>query len=477
MASVDSWLTDIMHPHSEPDSPISSVANVILPETTVTKRMNFQKKMFLYTNLILLHRPYVNDPVVARNPSRPSYDICTFAAIIITDAAYRLEPKELIYHSKSPMIAYALVMALRIHIMNTTTSPTGDKLSSDKNYYRSISTLEKLPQCRNISSLLHDALVDLKDQYDNRFVLAQERVDEMRVIQNQIDQNTFIPPQDPFGASSSGKRKEISCTISSEATDDLPIRQYVPHDETVRPRKKTKTTRSQQPNTVDNKKEPKFKGQHVFSKNDVSGSQPPKNKIENDQLKQEDQVSALQMEQHLLQQQQLQVGLDQQQQHNQIPEMMQTGLSYAELIQTYTPQFQDLESSSTSPVDSPVYSVNNMNQEYSHTSYDLFSQQQILSDDPLMFLQQPQLGDLSAFFQFCPDFLNLPYAANNAAVIEDTTTNQLSERENMYHFSMTSNLGGVSIKPSDEEKFLPSSSTAQMSDSNFPLSDFPGQNF
>ncbi|KAG2192754.1 hypothetical protein INT47_008405 [Mucor saturninus] len=459
LASVDSWLTDIMHPHTEPDSPISSAANVIPPETTITRRMNFQKKMFLYTNLILLHRPYVNDSVVARNPSRPSYDICTFAAIIITDAAYRLEPSELIYHSKSPMIAYALVMALRIHIMNATTSPNSDKLSSDKNYYRSISTLEKLPQCRGSPSLLFDALVDLKEQYDNRFVLAQEREDEMRVAQNQIDQNTFATPLDPFGGNSLGKRKENSCTVSSDGNgNDLTVKEYI-HGETVKSRKKAKPTRTLSTNS-DTKKETKFMNRIVFSKDDASGSTSPKSKIEYALPKQEEPTPTLEVKQ--LQQDLLQTT-DGQQPHDLISGMMNLAMPFSEPLLGYSTPFMDMDSSSTCTNDSIM---NLIHQNYDTGTYEKNSQQELLSFGNLDFLN-PLLNPL-----FSPDFLT-PNELDNASGIANGTVNQSQEGERVYTISY--DINSVSITPEDVN-FMPPPADAPMAEHNF-FTGFTEQSF
>lgn len=459
-----------MHPHTEPDSPITSAANVILPETIITKRMNFQKKMFLYTNLILLHRPYVNDSVVARNPSRPSYDICTFAAIIITDSAYRLESNELIYHSKSPMIAYALVMALRIHIMNATTSPNSDKLSSDKNYYRSISTLEKLPQCRSPSSLLYDAIVDLKEQYDNRFVLAQEREDEMRVTQNQIEQNILATPLGPLsGANSLGKRKENSCAVPSEGNNDtdLNVKQYVPHGETVRSRtKKVKPVRSLSANSSDSKKE-KLYGRLVFSKDDVSGSLSPKKKIEYAQPKQEEPTPTLEVKQLHPQ------GIPEQQQQNHdiMSEIMKIGdIPFADPLLGYNTPFMDIDSSSTFPNDNIM---NLLQQQYDKGTYDENLQQELLSFNNLNFLQQPQLCGLLQYYS--PDFL-AHNVATDATAIENTTANQLSEGERMYNFKYIRNIGSVSITPEDVN-FLPTPSDAPMNESDFSFPEFTEHNF
>ncbi|CAO3686008.1 hypothetical protein CU097_006789 [Rhizopus azygosporus] len=166
LASVDSWLTDIMYPSmDEPESPMNQPVIIQREETTLSKRLDFEKKMFLLTNLILLHRPYVHE-MVRNNNSRPSNDICSYAAIMITDSAYRLDVNELIqYHSKSSILAYALMIALRIHVMNAATPSYADKFNADKNYSYSVEIISKLPQCAISHSLLSCALQDLQGQY------------------------------------------------------------------------------------------------------------------------------------------------------------------------------------------------------------------------------------------------------------------------------------------------------------------------
>ncbi|KAI8639810.1 hypothetical protein BD408DRAFT_484555 [Parasitella parasitica] len=209
LVSVDSWLIDIIHPMKEPESPIFNSPNVIMEEPIISKRIAFQKQMFLYTNLILLHRPYVNDVLAVRNTTnRPSYDICSYAAVIITETARKLDSTELLYHSKSPMIAYALVMALRVHIMNAA-SANPDKYNANKNFSISLATLSKLPQSQDTLSMLHHALIDLEQQYNNRFSLAQEREDDNR-IQQQLNQPVVTAAQIVFSPGTTEKRKDRS---------------------------------------------------------------------------------------------------------------------------------------------------------------------------------------------------------------------------------------------------------------------------
>lgn len=266
-----------MQPNNEPDSPAPNPPNVIYEESTTSKRLNFQKKIYLYTNLILLHRPYVNDFVQSRNSTRPSYDICAFAAIIITDIVSKLDTNELIYHSKSPITAYALIMALRIHIMNASTNSSVDKFNSEKNYNQCIEVLDKLPQCQIRNSLLYTALTDLRGQYNNRFVLAQEREREIQsqLVESQTEQLTMTKAEAILGPCSiESKRKErpnsnndsnvqsSSESSTSNTINGFSVRQYQPPSQSGGKRKKEKPADSSQQNKRKQNKPP-FKKAHV----------------------------------------------------------------------------------------------------------------------------------------------------------------------------------------------------------------------
>ncbi|KAI8090483.1 hypothetical protein BDF21DRAFT_190960 [Thamnidium elegans] len=273
LASVDSWLTDIMHPHNEPDTPPSTLPNTDIPQTLVSKRMEFQKLMFFYTNLILLHRPYVNDVVTSRTCTRPSYDICSYAAIIVTDAASGLNSDDLLYHSKSPMIAYALVMAMRVHIMNASHTSSADKFSSDQNYQRGLATLKKLPQYLNQSSLLFNAVTDLTEQYNGRLTLVNEQEDEDRA-------NFMIPEynnsdHDMPSPSSVDKRRGSPClTSAAESSNTTKKFKIYNHLDSVPSRSKKPRNPSGTPKKPANPK--RFLGQTVFSSKpkEASSSSP-----------------------------------------------------------------------------------------------------------------------------------------------------------------------------------------------------------
>ncbi|KAI9354408.1 hypothetical protein BD770DRAFT_133213 [Pilaira anomala] len=310
-----------MYPNSELDTPPSTPPNITIPETQVARRMNFQKQMFFYTNLILLHRPYVNDVVNTRGCTRPSYEICSYAAIIITDIASQLDTNDLLYHSKSPMIAYALVMAMRVHIMNATSNSNNDKLEPDQNYERSSVTLKKLPQYRNKHSLLYNALADLENQYENRFILAKEQEDEER---SKIVQPDFMisAPDTPSFVS---LRKRTESPVPTEPTGSFPkkFKPYSYPNATVS--QKTKPIKKPKKNTGGEKgqfvinlkdfKRPTIKDKEVPLPS--SSEQQPTRSASSLQKQQQQQAQQLQLQQQQIQQKQQQQQEQQQQEHQQ----------------------------------------------------------------------------------------------------------------------------------------------------------------
>lgn len=453
MASVDSWLTDIMHPNSnEPDSPISNAANVIHEESIMSKRMSFQKMMFLYTNLILLHRPYVNDSIPARNSVRPSYDICTFAAILVTDIASNLEHSELVYHSKSPMIAYALVMALRVHIMNAYTNPSVDKFNAEKNFTKSIATLNKLPQSQNRSSLLYEALADLKEQYNNRFTLSQEKEEEIRSRQQQlqqqqqqqqqqIEQLTITPAEAIFNPASIEKRKERPCSVSSTdissingttSNTNLSVKYYQPPNETTtaRKKKKTKTAASPAPTATfaDGQQKQKMKQkqiqqshQHVFSTNttttagsssSTNSSQQTNNQAAAEQQRNQTQSLQVALEREYQQQQQQQRYNQQYRVQQQQPQQHQ---------QQYIPQQQQQVSFTTASGSNTDGQANNnsSNVSYSHIDYSTLVQQQQL----LMMTETQQLFQQQDFTLSDEVIMNLGFFGIGGGDSSSTSSN------------------------------------------------------
>jgi hypothetical protein len=157
---MDSWLTDIRYPlnKNKTESP-GRLAEV-------KERLKFQKNIFFLTDLILLHRPYINDTISDR--SHPSLDICSYAATLIIFRTYELSEAAISYHANLPMLSYSLIIALRIMIMNAAHSTNCLKYNSSKVCELGLQTLAKLPQTKSSESILSDALDDLRKHFYNR---------------------------------------------------------------------------------------------------------------------------------------------------------------------------------------------------------------------------------------------------------------------------------------------------------------------
>lgn len=364
-----------MHPHNEPDTPPSTSPNMAIPQTLVSQRMNFQKKMFFYTNLILLHRPYVNDVVPSRTCTRPSYDICSYAAIIVTDIACGLNDDDLVYHSKSPMVAYALVMAMRVHIMNASQTSSADKFSSEQNYQRGLATLKKLPQYLNQSSLLFNALTDLTEQYNGRLTLVGEPEDEERT-------DVMIPdwtcsaqdiPSPPYA----DKRRRGSTSINATAAESSNTgNRFKPYSVPSRPRKPRNTAGpSKKPGKTSNRH-----GQNVFpsrpkiedSSPSTSQSQPesaqllPYNtdvQMSDTPLPQQTDVIALQQQQQSQQQQQQQQQL-QQLQLQQLQQQLQIQQQQQEQQQQQRLQQQQQQQQFMNEISRQMFSMQDLTRPY-----------------------------------------------------------------------------------------------------------------
>lgn len=170
----------------------------------------------LYSNLILLHRPHVDETVVIKNAKKkPSYSVCAYAAILITDIANKLDFEDLYYHSKCPILAYALIMAIHIHILNAT-KPNPQKYNASINYQICISILSRLPQAQDKSSMLFDAIEALKRQADNDFLSAKQREEHIRIeqkvqLQKMQPHPNIIASQIIF----SGRGQNVTCETPS----------------------------------------------------------------------------------------------------------------------------------------------------------------------------------------------------------------------------------------------------------------------
>jgi hypothetical protein len=156
---MDSWLTDIRYPLNEDKTESSGQL------AEVKERLKFQKNLFFLTDLILLHRPYIDD---TNDRSHPSLDICSYAAVLIIFRTYELGEASISYHANLPMLSYSLIIALRIMIMNAANNTNCSKYNSSKVCELGLHILAKLPQTQSSESILFDALDDLRKHFYNR---------------------------------------------------------------------------------------------------------------------------------------------------------------------------------------------------------------------------------------------------------------------------------------------------------------------
>jgi hypothetical protein len=130
-----------------------------------------------------------------------------------------MDPQELIYHSKSPMTVYSLVMALRVHLMNAA-SANPDKSSADKSCTHGFETLRKLPQCQNNSSMLYDALIDLEEMFNNRQATSIDREDDN--MHQRIQQQHVVTAAEVIFAPGTTENRKAG-TISPKQEPETPV--------------------------------------------------------------------------------------------------------------------------------------------------------------------------------------------------------------------------------------------------------------
>ncbi|KAI8993538.1 hypothetical protein BDB01DRAFT_701504, partial [Pilobolus umbonatus] len=126
---------------------------------------NLQQRLLFLVNLILLHRPYFN----ALSPSmhkQSSHQICSFAAIIITDELGKLDQDQLNYHSQSSITLYSLIVAIHIHLLNINIGQC-ELNRADDNFLLSMMVLQKLPQF-SFDNPMNSLISKLEEQYEDK---------------------------------------------------------------------------------------------------------------------------------------------------------------------------------------------------------------------------------------------------------------------------------------------------------------------
>ncbi|CAO3587270.1 unnamed protein product [Absidia cylindrospora] len=168
LSTLDSWITSLLKDFP----PITEISQW----TTQRQYLNTIRLLELYTLLILLHCPYIHEHAIkaangsSSNPPRPSLDICSHTAMIITQLISDMSMETLNYLSKaSPMVTYALMLALRIHLINA--SVTNDqKLGAfgEINFEHTLELLRKIPVVEVTGTMLNGSVDSLESQYKQR---------------------------------------------------------------------------------------------------------------------------------------------------------------------------------------------------------------------------------------------------------------------------------------------------------------------
>ncbi|ORZ01248.1 fungal-specific transcription factor domain-domain-containing protein [Syncephalastrum racemosum] len=144
LSTLDSWISSLVK-----DSLSSQDDNMDLAQSHFDKMRQFA----VYVLLILLHRPFVHDarssPGKKGSESRPSFEICSHAATIITQLACEVSAQELAYHTHRAIALYALLTATRIHLMKASS-----KRDKDVTINGEISFMKSMDQLRKVQHLL-----------------------------------------------------------------------------------------------------------------------------------------------------------------------------------------------------------------------------------------------------------------------------------------------------------------------------------
>lgn len=144
LSTLDSWISSLVK-----DSLSSQDDNTDLAQRHFDKMRQFA----VYVLLILLHRPFVHDARSSSgkkaSESRPSFEICSHAATIITQLACEVPAQELAYHTHRAISLYALLTATRVHLMKASS-----KRDKDATINGEISFMKSMDQLRKVQHLL-----------------------------------------------------------------------------------------------------------------------------------------------------------------------------------------------------------------------------------------------------------------------------------------------------------------------------------
>ncbi|KAG2173770.1 hypothetical protein INT43_005190 [Umbelopsis isabellina] len=193
LSTLDSWLASVLmdlpddlkyvpsnavvqrdsnSPCVRPPFNQTPLSNDELPKTQFGKLLHLK----LHTLLILLHRPYIVDN--AGNPnqkpsqskliiSRPSLDICTYAATIITHICNEMSAKDLSLVAKLSSGLYAMITAIRIHLMNALCNDPKQVGVGEANFERGLRLLRTISN-ETPGEMVLDTLYSLEQQYRSK---------------------------------------------------------------------------------------------------------------------------------------------------------------------------------------------------------------------------------------------------------------------------------------------------------------------
>lgn len=193
LSTLDSWLASVLmdlpedmkyvpsnavvqrdsnSPCVRPPYNQGSLSNDELPKSQFGKLLHLK----LHTLLILLHRPYIADSTGASGQkpqqsrliiSRPSLDICTYASSIITHICNELSPQDLSLLAKTSSGLYALITAIRIHLMNALSTDAKMVTVGEANFERGLRLLRTI-SIENPGEMVLDTLYSLEQQYRSK---------------------------------------------------------------------------------------------------------------------------------------------------------------------------------------------------------------------------------------------------------------------------------------------------------------------
>jgi hypothetical protein len=222
LSTLDSWLASVLmdlpedmkydpsnavvqkdnnSPSLRPPFNQGAIAKDELPASQFAKLLHLK----LHTLLILLHRPYIADTAGASGQkpqqprlvvSRPSLDICTYASSIITHICNEMSAKDLSLLAKTCSGLYAMITALRIHLMNALSNESKLIAVGEANFERALRLLKSvwttLP-----GEMVSETIYSLEQQYRSKGKQMVGSIKNGPLSQSPMTDSTLSTPNDP----------------------------------------------------------------------------------------------------------------------------------------------------------------------------------------------------------------------------------------------------------------------------------------